>query len=99
MTERWTDLEIVRYVVGHRERHPDPAIRVALTEKSVAPERIEKAIFEADRLAKRAKETGEPIDLGETESGMSWVKRMMLTLVAVVSIAAVIWISFELKSP
>ncbi|MFH1723198.1 MAG: hypothetical protein ABII00_01110 [Elusimicrobiota bacterium] len=85
------DLEILRYVVGHRDRHSDPAIRSALIEKGVSLDRIEKAIFEANRLARSARETGEPIDLGEAEAGISWVKRIMLTVVTVVAIAAAIW--------
>ncbi len=91
MTKEWTDLEILRYVVEHRDRYPDPAIRVALIEKKVPPEKIEEAIFEADSLAKRARETGKPIDLGEVESGMSWVKLIMWMLVTLVAIATAIW--------
>ncbi len=91
MDEAMTDLEIVRYVLGHRKDYPDPAIRIALIEKKVPQERIEKAIFEADRLAKQARETGKPIDLGETEPDISWVRQIMLALVTLVAIAAAIW--------
>ena len=67
------------------------AIRSALLEKDISLERIEKAVYEAKRLARVARETGKPIDLGEVKSGMSWPKRIMLAIVTVAAITAALW--------
>ena len=84
-----TDREVLRYVVGHMEQYPDPAIRKALVEKGVPLGLVEQALFEAKRLAKEAKQTGKPIDLGgEEKKGLSWSARITLALaVAGVAIA------------
>ncbi|MFA5139837.1 MAG: hypothetical protein WC728_11455 [Elusimicrobiota bacterium] len=69
-----TDPEILRYVLEHMEQYPDPTIRKALVDKGIDLERVEKAMDEAKRMAKQARETGQPINLGTPQPGLpGWV--------------------------
>jgi hypothetical protein len=90
-----TDPEILRYVLEHMEQYPDPTIRKALVDKGIELERVEKAMEEAKRLAKQAKATGQPIDLGAPPQpglpGWVWVGLSLLAVGA----AALAWLALR----
>lgn len=81
--------EVLRFVVDNMQKYQRPAIRSALTERGVSLELIEQAISEAERLAKQARDTGQPIDLGEPEEPAGrWPKAVFLAIAAAAAAVA-----------
>ena len=91
------DLEVLRFVVEYRQKFDDPSIRVALNGRNVSPDRIQKAISEADRLKKEAKESGNPIVLPDPVSTFSWVKRILTIFLSLIALALIAFGAWVLK--